>query len=91
MTSSVNSSLWLGQDFLVLASGSSARQHLLRSSGIPFETCMSGVDERALETPLADSGASGNQIATALAAAKALGFHIDCRAAWFWEPIRSCR
>lgn len=57
---------------LILASTSSTRIALLRNAGIDFATISPGVDERALETPLLEAGASPTEIALALARAKAL-------------------
>jgi len=57
---------------LILASTSSTRIALLRNAGIDFEAISPGVDERVLETPLLEAGASPTEIALALARAKAL-------------------
>ncbi|MFD2239176.1 Maf-like protein [Aureimonas populi] len=56
---------------IILASGSAHRQALLRNAGIAFEAIASDFDERALEAPLARSGANGEDIAQVLAEAKA--------------------
>jgi septum formation protein len=53
---------------LVLASGSSTRRRLLAAAGLPFETRMPNVDERAIESVLAPSA----DVALTLARAKAL-------------------
>jgi septum formation protein len=63
---------WLASAPLVLASGSSARRDMLMAAGIPVETIPSGVDERAVETPLLAQGAPPQGVASALACAKAL-------------------
>lgn len=55
---------------LILASASAARQALLKSAAIPFETAPHSLDEGVIKKRLA--GQSGNVIAGALADAKAL-------------------
>lgn len=55
---------------LVLASGSASRQAMLSAAGVAFEVQPAAIDERALELGL--SGAGANEVALALAAAKAL-------------------
>ena len=65
-------SLWLGADSLILASGSSARAQLLASIAIPFVVVKPQVDERAVEEPLIAEKAAPQEIAQALADAKAL-------------------
>lgn len=57
---------------LVLASGSSARAALLAGAGLAFAVEPSGVDERAVEAPLLDAGATPGAIALHLAEAKAV-------------------
>jgi len=57
---------------IILASTSPTRAALLKAAGLAFEAIPPGVDERAVEAPLAAAGASGAEIAQALAAAKAL-------------------
>jgi septum formation protein len=66
------SSLWLGAEPLILASGSSARAQLLASIAIPFVVVKPQVDEREVEAPLIARQASAREIAQALADAKAL-------------------
>jgi septum formation protein len=56
---------------LVLASGSRSRRTLLENAGLVFEAVSPGVDERAAERPLLDAGAPSDDIAAALAMAKA--------------------
>lgn len=63
--------LWQGKTPLVLASKSASRQALLKAAGIPFETVASGIDEREVEEPLLQKGASAAAIAAHLAFAKA--------------------
>jgi septum formation protein len=66
------SALWRGAAPLLLASKSAARRALLTAAGIPFEARDAMIDERALETPLRQAGASGAAIARELARKKAL-------------------
>lgn len=56
---------------IVLASGSVHRRKLLQDAGVVFDAVPSTLDERALEAPLADSGASPEDVAEVLAEAKA--------------------
>jgi septum formation protein len=56
---------------IILASTSPTRMGLLKAAGIPFAAIPPGVDERAVEAPLAAAGAGGGEIAQALAEAKA--------------------
>lgn len=65
-------SLWLAEMPLLLASGSTTRRDMLWAAGIPVETARPGIDEREVEQPLRDEGASEDAIAAALACAKAL-------------------
>lgn len=65
-------SLWLGDAPLILASGSATRRDMLVAAGIPVAIVKPEVDERAVEGPLQEQGATGPEIAAALASAKAL-------------------
>lgn len=56
---------------LILASGSSARRLLLERAGLEFDVVEPDLDERAAERPLVDAGAVVEDIALALAMAKA--------------------
>ena len=56
---------------LILASASPARERLLRQAGIRFIVVPPELDERAAERPLAETGAAADDIALALAMAKA--------------------
>ncbi len=66
---------------LILASGSAARQSMLRAAGVDFCVVPAAIDEAALfaQYPLAQypPGARGAQVAEALAAAKALAVSRD--------------
>ena len=64
--------LWIPDQPLILASGSSARAQMLEAAGVPFEIDKPTLDERAVEAPLKAAGADGARIAAALAQAKAL-------------------
>lgn len=57
---------------LILASGSPFRLAMLKNAGVDVEAVPAKVDERALEAPLKDSGASPEDVATILAEAKAI-------------------
>jgi septum formation protein len=57
---------------LVLASGSPFRKAMLENAGVPVEAVPADLDERALEAPLKDSGASPEDVALVLAEAKAV-------------------
>ena len=65
---------------LVLASQSRARQTVLKNAGVEFETVSAGIDERAAERPLIEAGAPPDDIALALAMAKAMAVS-ECRPA----------
>ncbi|WP_150002592.1 Maf family protein [Iodidimonas gelatinilytica] len=56
---------------LILASRSPARAHLLKSAGVVFRQIVSAVDESRIKTQIRDQGGTVDQIAPALAAAKA--------------------
>lgn len=56
---------------LILASGSPFRLAMLKNAGLDVEAVPAKVDERALEAPLKDSGASPEDVAAILAEAKA--------------------
>lgn len=57
---------------LILASSSPFRRMLMDNAGLTFEAYPASIDERAIEAPLAQSGASPQEVALALAQAKAL-------------------
>jgi septum formation protein len=63
--------LWRAKTSLLLASKSTSRRALLAAAGIPFDFIDSAIDERAVETPLLQQGASAATIAAHLARAKA--------------------
>lgn len=60
---------------LVLASQSQSRRAMLDAAGIPYRAVPAHLDERALEASL--SGSPAEQIALALAEAKALAVSVD--------------
>jgi septum formation protein len=56
---------------IVLASASRARKSLLANAGVQFEAVHAAIDERAAEQPLLEAGAGPDDVAAALAMAKA--------------------
>jgi septum formation protein len=64
--------LWRGDAPLVLASKSRSRQILLAGTNIPFDSFDAALDERAIEAPLRERGASPGEIALHLARQKAI-------------------
>lgn len=57
---------------LILASGSPTRRMLMRNAGLSFEAVPAEIDERAAEQPLLRAGAPPEDLALALAMAKAV-------------------
>jgi len=57
---------------IILASKSPFRATLLKNAGIAFTTQSANIDERAVEAPLYNSGATPEDVALVLAEAKAL-------------------
>lgn len=57
---------------LILASKSPFRSALLKNAGIEFSTASADIDERAVEAPLYETGATPEEVAEVLAEAKAL-------------------
>lgn len=74
---STSSGLWLSPEPLILASGSATRRDMLTAAGIPVEVVKPEIDERAVEKPLVDRDVPADQIAAALACAKALAVSRD--------------
>lgn len=74
---STSSNLWLSDAPLILASGSTTRRDMLLAAGIPVEVVKPEIDERAVEKPLVDRGVPADQVAAALACAKALSVSRD--------------
>lgn len=74
---SASLSLWLAPEPLILASGSVTRRDMLLAVGIPVEVVKPEIDERAVEKPLVDRGVPADQVAAALACAKALAVSRD--------------
>jgi len=64
--------IWLETEPLILASGSATRRDMLIAAGVPVEVVKPEIDERAVEQPLVEQGVPADQIAAALACAKAL-------------------
>jgi len=60
-----------GRGAVVLASASPARAALLERAGVPFETVPARIDEDEIKTALTAEGATGTDIAVALAVHKA--------------------
>jgi len=56
---------------IILASQSAARQAILKNAGLAFKSLPAGIDERAAEEPLLQSGAGADDLAQALAMIKA--------------------
>ncbi|MGO9133620.1 MAG: Maf family protein [Methylovirgula sp.] len=63
--------LWLGKTPLLLASKSASRRVLLSAARIPFDAVDAAIDERSVEGPLIEQGASPETIAAHLARTKA--------------------
>ena len=57
---------------LILASTSPYRKAMLESAGLIFDAVSPGIDERAAEAPLKNSGATPEEVAEVLAEAKAI-------------------
>lgn len=57
---------------IILASGSRFRNNLLANAGVDFEAHPADVEERAVEAPLVETGATPEDVALVLAEAKAL-------------------
>ena len=74
---SASPGLWLAAEPLILASGSVTRCDMLLAAGIPVEVVKPEIDERAVEKPLVDRGVPADQVAAALACAKALAVSRD--------------
>jgi septum formation protein len=74
---SASTSHWLDPEPLILASGSATRRDMLLAVGIPVEVVKPEIDERAVEKPLVDRGVPADQVAAALACAKALAVSRD--------------
>lgn len=67
---------------IILASSSPFRRQLLENAGVAFDVVPAEVDERALEAPLADSGATPEDVALVLAEAKAVDVSERSPGAW---------
>ena len=63
--------VWIGPR-LVLASKSAGRRQLLEAAGIPFESTLADIDERAVERAFLGQGRATEGLAAALGRAKAL-------------------
>lgn len=75
-------SYWLENAPLILASGSETRALMLQSAGLKLQIIKPDVDERAIERPLIDAGATAEQISSALAKAKAMAISIARTGRW---------
>ena len=62
---------------IVLASASASRGEILKNAGVAFTVKPAGIDERAVEAPIAAAGGQPADIAMALAEAKALALGDD--------------
>jgi septum formation protein len=56
---------------IILASGSVFRKQLMQQAGLSFDVISARIEERAIEEPLYSAGATAEEIASALAIAKA--------------------
>jgi septum formation protein len=56
---------------LILASKSQFRKMILKNAGVPFRAEAANIDERSVEAPLFNSGATAEDVAQVLAEAKA--------------------
>lgn len=72
MNLSLESGLWRLEAPLVLASKSAGRRLALAQTGVSFDVMPADIDERALEADIVAGGGGGDEIAAALARAKAL-------------------
>lgn len=70
------SALWLEPAPLLLASKSAIRAAMLTEAGVPVETRPAEIDERSVEASLSGDGASPQNVAGALAAAKAIAVSV---------------
>ena len=66
------SALWTRRERLILASKSASRRQMLASAGLLFDVEAAEIDERALETDFLARGEAPEDLALALARAKAL-------------------
>ncbi len=85
---------------IVLASGSAARQGMLRQAGVSFDVHVAPVDEDGIKSALRQEGADASQTAETLAEVKALRVSLnypgrivigadqmlDCQGQWFDKP-----
>jgi septum formation protein len=65
---------------IVLASASASRRAMLTAAGVDFAVVPAAIDERAIEAEMADS--SPDEVAQALAAAKAAAVSLDHPGSW---------
>ncbi|OJF98433.1 Maf-like protein [Pararhizobium antarcticum] len=63
---------------LILASSSPFRRMLMTNAGLTFDWQAAAIDERAIEKPLEDEGASPQDVALVLAEAKARAVGTNC-------------
>lgn len=70
----------LCRTLIVLASASASRQAMLAAAGVAFEAVPAAIDERALEAAMV--GSAADEIAQALAAAKAAAVSADRAGEW---------
>lgn len=69
---SLFSDLWISPERLILASKSASRRQMLASAGLVFDIEAAEIDERALEAEFLARGEAPEELALALARAKAL-------------------
>ena len=81
---------WRLSQPLILASASSARQHILREAGVPFEAVPADLDERAIEANMASREPDAIARALSHAKAAAVGVGAPGRLVLGADQVASC-